>query len=1093
MAKKSLLYIVVTAIMVSVSVGCTDEFKEAVRDLFGWSRTLKHDIDNQDLRAADYMRANLKFTENENVTNIPSSPAMEARMSLAKDEISIAKEQLIDVISLSADSIKYDGKTWSGSSVSTTDNTTLRWYLAGGQVVTIPVNITALRTQYKGKFYNYGTDSLIASALSVRYVPTGSATRAVGVSDTYDAVYEATLTFKEVNDNDSVFTVKLRANAVAKIADTPSDSSFIEKEHWVYVNDTTYTWDFDIIKIIAGDTITLHKSIPANYWIKGIAPYEKIVSTFNYAFNKSNGWNKGSGEREVTSAIDYVTIYQKSADHYGATILNSDDNDKITTDYTAVLQRVVYDDGDVRSEATYPSVTAKEANTLVKALSSSSKEGYNAALLTNSVDFTLLEHTRKVSENVYLYVKKPESILRYEIRNARLTVSDSKVEGRLKFVEIWSDGTENSVDDYISVNRSLVPKSDWSANSDYVNILTGAAVVNLSSADEEENGYWHYVNQTRTITTPVTLSSSTQTNSWTSVDPNSFVYEREGETYKFEEIKYTAAENNSAIGRVISETSSESVYSYTGGIKVTYGNNTKTSTAPGKVTVKKNISYSIKNAKLTINDNNVVAELDFVTTTDGNDKIEHFAKSFPKSLVCTTNWNSKEPSLSVLTGSANTSLTSSEKLSDGDWTYVRENRTITTIATLANSAQTNSWTSVVPNKIVFAKNGISHDFGTIAFTATEAGQSYTMASSNANVSTYNYTDKLNATYGNNTVSGTAPGKITIEYSVSSHEIRDQKLEVGETGVTTTLTWVTKYSNGYETTESINHFFALSIEKLTNWASKENNSSSSTGAATISLESSNNEKDGYWSNVREIRKVNTVATLAGSTQNNTLRASVPNRITFSRDGQTYAFDVLNFTANEAGQNVSKTSESDEATVYGYSDRVNINFGGRNFANTLNGTITVEKNWEPDIPKAYGKFKNAIATATQSENLNSWYYVLSIHFENGTMPIKISRGATSINLDEAKSLFTTNTNEAINSLVWTGSKWVNSIAVNEAKCMKWKNESGAKVSVLDYVSATAMAWNDGHNTIYSDAVTYSVSNNILYVNKGGSVIGKIKLNK
>jgi hypothetical protein len=449
--------------------------------------------------------------------------------------------------------------------------------------------------------------------------------------------------------------------------------------------------------------------------------------------------------------------------------------------------------------------------------------------------------------------------------------------------------------------------------------------------------------------------------------------------------------------------------------------------------------------------------------------------------------------MSVYTSAANTTLSSSESISDGDWKYVRENRTITTNVTLANSEQTNSWTSIVPNKIVFSKNGVSHDFGEISFTATEAGQNYTVSGSSANVSTYDYTDKLDVAYGDNTVSSVAPGKIIVEYSVDGNEIRDQKLEVSETGVTTTLTWVTKYGNGYEKTETISHFFALSIEKLTNWASTEVNSNSTTSAASVNLESSTNENDGDWSNVREVRTVNTVATLAGSTQNNTLRASMPNSITFSRDGKTYTFDVLNFAASEAGQNVSKTSESDVATVYGYTDNVDIVFGGRTFGNTLNGTITVEKAWESDIPAEYGKFKSAVCTATPNENRSSWVYVLSVHFENGTMPIKIGRGATNINLEEAKSLFTTNTKDEINSLVYTGGKWINAIAQDTDRSMKWKDENGTTKRSLDYISATAQGWNDGHNTVNSSAVTYSVSDNILYVNKGGSNIGKIKLNK
>jgi hypothetical protein len=1269
---KKLVYIVMVAIMVSVGASCTDEFKDAVKKLFGIEKELVHDIDTLGVKALDNMNANIRITEDENVTNLPSRPAMEARISLAKSLITLSEVE--DMAGIPADSIKYDGKNW-GTALTTTDNSVLYWYLPGGQTVTVPVDITALRTTYGGKYYLYGTDSLIGAKLSLEYIPVGGM-RAAGEYEKMNANYYVDLKFKEVNHKDSTFTVRLRANAVANVKSDPSDSSFVENEHWVYVNDSTYTWDFDIVTVIDGDTTRVAKSIPANFWIKGLDPYEKIVKSFSYQFDVSNGWNYGEGEKEVPNAQEFVTIYQKAEDHYGATIVNFDDNDKIVTDYTAVKQRVVYDDGQVRSVSDYPEIKANEASTVVQMIAESNKEGYNQANLMNSVDFSILEHTINVSEEVYLYVqkniiidreivdaklkitddyveasltyketytngdvkeykekrsfarvrkvlsdwmsseqyfsvttdatktemisteakedgywswvletremttdahlyastqtnkwrelvankivytrdgishefgtieyvateagqktkvlteneyaytdsisikfgdenvvgmtapglikvtgkeikghenrnkdievtadsviasvdhvtiymdgsedvdhvshsfprlrtsgpawtaydtdgnestsdvsvalsgsemvvegewsctmqsrnlnttatltsstqkntwtskdpnnikftrngitadfgtiafsavknadsstlkesepledkyaytvginlkygdhsdilggegtiivKKGKKVIDHRIDNAKLTISDNKVEASLTFVEIWNDGSETKVDDYISADRILEPKSDWSANSDYANVLTGKAIVGLNSSTQVESGFWKYTNQTRTITTDVTLSGSTQKNTWESIDPNLFIYERDGEVYKFDEIEYKADEKGADIS-LISETDSESIYRYTDNISVVYGNsaygnNTKTSTAPGKVTVKKVVEYSVKNATLTVNDDNVIAELDFVTTTDGVDKIDHYAKSFPKSLVCTTNWSSEESSLICTTGSANVILNSSESLSDGDWKYVRENRTITTKATLADSQQTNSWTSIVPNKIVFSKNGVSHDFGTIAFSATEAGQNYTETGSSASYTTYSYTDKLDVTYGDNTVSSTAPGK----------------------------------------------------------------------------------------------------------------------------------------------------------------------------------ILVEKPWEPDVPAEYGKFKDAICTATPNENRSSWVYVLSLHFENGTLPLKIERYATSINLIEAMSMFTSNTNGAINSLVWTGSSWVNSIAMDEPGngCMTWRDENGAPRRTLDYVTATSIAWNDGHNTVYSDAVTYSVSNNILYVNKGGSIIGMIKLNK
>ncbi len=211
MAKEKNLWRIVMLGIICASVSftsCSDEFKEAVNDLFGWNKSLEHGIDNRDTKVVDNMAAKLLFTENERLeAELEATPAMEATIQLAKSSV-VVYDSLVDKSHLAPDSVDYDGKEWIGNQAS--DNTTLQWYLPGGQIVTVPVNISALRTQYRGRNYLYGTDSLIRSALSVKYLPL--TTRGSETTDKYNAVYEVDLTFKEVNAKDSVFTVKLRAN-----------------------------------------------------------------------------------------------------------------------------------------------------------------------------------------------------------------------------------------------------------------------------------------------------------------------------------------------------------------------------------------------------------------------------------------------------------------------------------------------------------------------------------------------------------------------------------------------------------------------------------------------------------------------------------------------------------------------------------------------------------------------------------------------------------------------------------------------------------------------------------------------------------------
>ena len=638
---RKVMVAMICAVMVSfVGVSCTDEVTEAVKDLFGWDRNLAHDIDNDETRASDNMRANIIFTENDKETSLASSPAMETSIRLAKSQIEVAEAK--NAGRLLPDSVKYDGKQW--GSLSATDNSTLYWYLPGGQTVTVPVNITALRTNYKGKMYHYGTDSLISSSLSVKFEKVS--TRAGSSTEQYNAVYEADLTFKEVNAKDSVFTVKLRAKALASIIDDepepepePNDTAFAGKGYWVWKSDSTYTWDFDKYKVVGNDTTITHMSIPAGYRIKGLDPWEKIVKTFSYKLDFSNGWNYGAGERKVASSMDYVTIYEKSEDHYGATIVNIDDNDKIVTDYTAVLQRVVYDDGEVRSEAKYPEVKANEANTFVKMLAESAKDGYDAALLTNSVDFTILEHVQRISEEVTLYVQK-NMVIKREIADAVLKVFDDYVETSLTYKETYLNGDVKEYKDKRSFARVRRTMSNWMATEQYYSVMTDAAKVALTATEAMEDGYWSWVNETRDITTDAHLYASTQTNKWREMVANSITYTRDGIKHEFGKLEYVAVEAGQKVNSV-----SADEYAYKDSISIKYDDNKVGITAPGKIklTGKEVKGYENRNGNVEVVSDSVIASVDHVTMfTDVTEDADHVSHSFPRVRTAGPAWQSYE-------------------------------------------------------------------------------------------------------------------------------------------------------------------------------------------------------------------------------------------------------------------------------------------------------------------------------------------------------------------------------------------------------------------------------------------------------------------
>ena len=128
-----------------------------------------------------------------------------------------------------------------------------------------------------------------------------------------------------------------------------------------------------------------------------------------------------------------------------------------------------------------------------------------------------------------------------------------------------------------------------------------------------------------------------------------------------------------------------------------------------------------------------------------------------------------------------------------------------------------------------------------------------------------------------------------------------------------------------------------------------------------------------------------------------------------------------------------------------------------------------------------FTNAICTVTPNEDRGDWVYILSLHFTNGTLPIKVYHQQNTLSLD--LSYFTSNTNPAINSMVYSNGQWINAIAENNTGygAMIWYDEAGTRRRNLDWVTATAMGWNDGHNTVYSDCLTYSQSGNNISIYK------------
>jgi hypothetical protein len=170
-------------------------------------------------------------------------------------------------------------------------------------------------------------------------------------------------------------------------------------------------------------------------------------------------------------------------------------------------------------------------------------------------------------------------------------------------------------------------------------------------------------------------------------------------------------------------------------------------------------------ASVTVSDDAVKCSIDWVIRYNtGETEKESYSKSFARTFKCTSNWSSVEDDASQTTGAATTTLKSAAK-ADGYWKWNEETRTISTVAKLAGSEQTNSWTAVDPNAISLTRESKTYSFGTFAFAATNAGATVTKNGESNGYDVYSYADKLNVTFGSNSKSSTATGTIKVEQAV----------------------------------------------------------------------------------------------------------------------------------------------------------------------------------------------------------------------------------------------------------------------------------------------------------------------------------------
>ena len=330
-------------------------------------------------------------------------------------------------------------------------------------------------------------------------------------------------------------------------------------------------------------------------------------------------------------------------------------------------------------------------------------------------------------------------------------------------------------------------------------------------------------------------------------------------------------------------------------------------------------------------------------------------------------------------------------------------------------------------------------------------------------------------------------------AISGYDFRDAQLVINNNNVVASLIFVTKYNDGTETSENVSKTFARSLTCTSNWKAYENSSKQFTHMLNVKLAGTDKKNDGAWSWNEETRNITNFADLEASTQTNSWVSVDPNAITYTRNGQTYKFDVVEFGANDKDGEVTLSSETEEAVVYNYAATVTVSFGNNTVSSVAPGMITVAKPWTPDFPAEWGKFVGATSTVACNENTTDWVYTWSLHFENGTLPVVVGKNSADATIDQ--SLFEYDTNAKLNGAAFVKGRWINAIASDTQYYMLWCNTNGVAQNSMIYETATMWKWNNGKNSVFTSDFSFSVENDgkVLKVKKNGADFATYKAAK
>lgn len=338
----------------------------------------------------------------------------------------------------------------------------------------------------------------------------------------------------------------------------------------------------------SGKTQDIKRSFILDRWFEGIPPYELTVESFVYNFSQSYGLKPGT-EYPIECDEENLQKFEK-VDSYSALI---EGETPIITRSLYKYQRCVWKDnfGVTVGWGGYFKLSVEEGATNVSG-AESDREGYDKAIVANTVNSLYDGYAQSISEYVYLYKKSNDVVDEgFEISSEDQSFTNSSQTCTINYFEKYRDGNIVRTPLAHVFGRELVCTSNFvsieqnnSAQTDGARI-TSPTYENKKSPDTKvEGAVWEWVEERGSITANVTLAGSKKQDSWTYKEANSVKVTYKGKTHSFRVGQYELS-NTANVGAGV-EKGDYTEYKYSDVLSYKFSTAAaKQSTAPGTIKV----------------------------------------------------------------------------------------------------------------------------------------------------------------------------------------------------------------------------------------------------------------------------------------------------------------------------------------------------------------------------------------------------------------------------------------------------------------------------------------------------------------------------